>query len=133
MNNFLEFVDIQALLKSEREKRRMTYEDVANGLGCSASYVYRIEMGRRKKPSYEIVSRMVNFFNLTEEDLMKYSKGSVISFETKPSVRLEKELLQFIRKMNPDSFQEIKCLVKKIKEYQTIYLQEYAHESKPPV
>lgn len=113
----MELVDISKLLKEERTKRFMTYEDVANGLDCSASYVFRIEKGKRKKPSYEIVGKMINFFELTDEDLQQYIKGNV---PINKKEKIEKDIIEFITQLDVNSFSEVSNLLNRIKEYQKL-------------
>lgn len=114
----MELVDIPKLLKEERTKRFMTYEDVANGLDCSASYVFRIEKGKRKKPSYEIVSRMINFFELTDEDLKKYINNEDIQDYVPKKEEIQIDILNFIKNMDINNFSEVSELLNRIKDYQ---------------
>lgn len=112
-------IDIKKLLREERLKRGLTYEDLASELGCSASYIFRIEKGRRKKPSYELVGKILAFFDLSSEELKKYIAGEQeVMLNTKE--RLEKDLLEFMKNMDVNNFSDIHMLTKKIKEYQKV-------------
>ena len=103
-------IDIKKLLQEERTKRGLTYEELASELGCSASYIFRIEKGRRKN---------LAFFDLSSEELKKYIAGEQeVMLNTKE--RLEKDLLEFMKNMDVNNFSDIHMLTKKIKEYQKV-------------
>lgn len=112
-----ESLNIRKLLQEERTKRGLTYEELANELDCSASYVYRLEKGKRKKPSYEMVGKILAFFNLSTEDLKKYIEGNKVNVINQKE-KLEKDLLDYIKNMDVNKFEDIQILIKKIKEYQ---------------
>lgn len=119
MNTKIKLVNVQKMLKEERAKSFLTYQDVANALGCSASYIFRIEKGRRKKPSYEIVSKLINFFELTDHDLIKYIDHDV-KVEEKESILLEGEITQFVKSMNVNSLTDVNELISKVKTLQEV-------------
>lgn len=123
VKNIVELVNIQKLLKEERQKRLMTYEDVGNALGCSASYVFRIEKGKRKKPSYEIVSKMINVFELSDSDLNKYIDGD-IALEVNKVEESEKDIINFIKKMDVNDFSQVNLLLQQVKEYQNLSVEQ---------
>ncbi|MYL57565.1 helix-turn-helix domain-containing protein [Virgibacillus halodenitrificans] len=111
----LHHINIQKMLEIERHKRFMTYEDVAKGLGCSASYVFRIEKGKRKKPSFEFVSKMINFFGV--DNLSIYMDSP----ESKKSIQRENRklrLLKFIETMDSNSVTQVQYLLEMVNEYQ---------------
>ena len=97
----------------------MTYDAVAIGLGCSASYIFRIEKGKRKKPSYEFVSKMINFFDI--DDLSIYMDSP----ELRKSIQNEKEeeqrLLKFIETMDSNSMTQVNKLLEMVDEYQNSF------------
>lgn len=110
----VESIDIRRLLSTERSKRGLTYEELAKGIGCSSSYIFRIEKGARKSPSFEIVAKIIKYFGLTNEELKKYQKGSELN--SKEVLLLE--IMDTIRMMDVDNFNEIVTLVERIKKYQ---------------
>ncbi|MFC0015222.1 MULTISPECIES: helix-turn-helix transcriptional regulator [Allobacillus] len=67
-------LDIAKLIKVEKSKNGFTYEKIATEVGCSSSYVFRLEKGLRKEPSYTVVKRMIEMFGLSEDDLEKYRR-----------------------------------------------------------
>lgn len=111
----LQYINLQKLLRTERQKRFMTYEDVANGLGCSSSYVFRLEKGKRKKPSYEFVSKMINFFEV--DDLSVYIDSPELGKSIKERQEKEQRLLEFMETMDCNSMAQINELLQMIEEY----------------
>lgn len=109
----LDLINVKRLLETERVKRFMTYEDIGKGVGCSASYIFRIEKGVRKKPSYDIVSKIITFFNLTDKELSTYIDGELDQEEV-----IKQDILSFISDMNCDNFGEVSHLLEYIKNYQ---------------
>lgn len=94
----------------------MTYEDVAKGLGCSASYVFRIEKGTRKKPSYEFVSKMINFFEIDDPSI--YMDSSELRKSIQNEKEMEQGLLKFIATMDSNSVTQVKELLGMVEKYQ---------------
>lgn len=117
MLSTIESLNVAKMLEVERKKKNMTFEDVGSGLGCSASYVFRIEKGKRKKPSYELVSKMIRFFMLSPEDVLKYSNQKPI-IKKQESTYLEEEILKFIKKMDVNVVSEVNNLLSRIEMYQ---------------
>ncbi|RYM01470.1 XRE family transcriptional regulator [Sporolactobacillus sp. THM7-7] len=76
-------LNVSILLKNEREKRFLTFEDVGAGVGVSASYIFRIEKGM-VTPSQKVVSQLIKYFGLETKDLSKYPQETV-KRETSPS------------------------------------------------
>lgn len=111
----LQYINLQKLLRTERQKRFMTYEDVANGLGCSASYVFRLEKGKRKKPSYEFVSKMVNFFGV--DDVSVYIDSPELRKSIKKEQEKEQKLLKFMETMDCNSVAQVNELLQMVDEY----------------
>ncbi|RKO61713.1 helix-turn-helix domain-containing protein [Caldibacillus debilis] len=111
----LEKLDIQRLLRNERQRRFMTYTDVANGVGVSSSYIFRLEKGMRKKPSYEILARIVDFFDLDYQDLMNYIEGEIPSEIQKDP---QKDLLDYARSMDTKNMDQVNQLLELVRAYQ---------------
>ncbi|MBO1005916.1 helix-turn-helix domain-containing protein [Pseudogracilibacillus auburnensis] len=109
-------IDIQKMLKEERQKKSMTYEDVAQKLSYSASYIFRIEKGKRKKPSYEFVSKMINLFGV--DDLSVYMDKTKLIKPIQNGKEQEQELLKYIRTMDSDSITQVEVLLEMVNEYQ---------------
>ncbi|EGT0693497.1 helix-turn-helix domain-containing protein [Clostridium perfringens] len=56
--------NIAQVLKKERENKGLTLNSVAKEVGMSASYLYRIEEGERKKPSIKFLRSLAEFYNI---------------------------------------------------------------------
>lgn len=93
----------------------MTYTDVANGVGVSSSYIFRLEKGMRKKPSYEILARIVDFFDLDYQDLMNYIEGEIPSEIQKDP---QKDLLDYARSMDTKNMDQVNQLLELVRAYQ---------------
>ena len=111
MKNYQD-LDIKRLLKEERKKNGYTYEETANGIGCSSSYVYRVEKGSRKTPAYKVVNNIINFFGLKESDLLKYRTNA-------NAVEVQRiKLMEQLEKINTKDFEEVSQLIQNIEKYQ---------------
>ena len=54
-----------------RTQRKMSLQDVEKLTGVSASYIYRIEKSERKMPSFPIVEKLAQAFDVPTEELLK--------------------------------------------------------------
>jgi len=87
-------LDLGRLLNNERKKRFLSISEVARGVGVSPSYIYRLEKRERNTPSFEIYSRIINYFNLSYFDLKEYAQKK----EDKDSILdIEIKILEFLR------------------------------------
>lgn len=87
-------LDLGRLLNNERKKRFLSISEVARGVGVSPSYIYRLEKRERNTPSFEIYSRILNYFNLSYFDLKEYAQKK----EDKDSILdIEIKILEFLR------------------------------------
>ena len=78
-----------AVIRSAREGMKMTVEKLADKVGVSARYIYRIESGL-KKPSYDLLCKLIRELSVSAD---------LIFFPDKPSddseiVRLLRELCE---------------------------------------
>ena len=51
-------------LRTLREERGILLKDMAADLGVSATYLSALEHGRRSKPNWSFVQRVINYFNI---------------------------------------------------------------------
>lgn len=58
-------------IKQLRRKNRKTRKDVANHLGITEIYLYEIERGNRVGFNSEKISKIKDYFNLSEDDLIQ--------------------------------------------------------------
>ncbi len=57
-------------MRQERLKKEWTLEDVAEKVGTTKQTIQRIETIQRK-PSYEVLVKLENLFNLSHRDLLE--------------------------------------------------------------
>lgn len=58
-------------IRSERDKKDMSLRDLAEKVGCSAPFLYDIELGRRH-PSDELFTKIARHIGVSREVLEKY-------------------------------------------------------------
>ncbi len=57
-------------MRQERLKNDWTLEDVAEKVGTTKQTIQRIET-KQRKPSYEVLVKLENIFNLSHRDLLQ--------------------------------------------------------------
>lgn len=110
---------IGELLKKERSKRGMTLQEVGEGIGCSPSYIYRLEKGARKQPSYAVAKAILDFFELPENSLTFYESK-------KKSVELKMEMDLMSLNMDTENFSHVQKYMEIMKHYQQALQEEKA-------
>lgn len=68
-----------AKLRQLREERSITLKDMARALNVSSAYLSALEHGRRGKPTWVLLQRIITFFNVIwdeAEDLQRLSELS---------------------------------------------------------
>ncbi|RCW62875.1 helix-turn-helix domain-containing protein [Saliterribacillus persicus] len=99
-------LDIKRLLREERNKRGLTYDQVARRVGCSTSYLFRVEKGARKVPSENVMRNIIDYFELSEEELMNYNRdisdvdyntGSLLESANSVDVNNLKDVVRFLQ------------------------------------
>ena len=53
-----------ARLRQLREARGLRLKDMADELGVSATYLSALEHGRRSKPNWSFIQRVIHYFNI---------------------------------------------------------------------
>jgi transcriptional regulator with XRE-family HTH domain len=53
-----------ARLRQLREDRGLRLKDMADELGVSATYLSALEHGRRSKPNWSFIQRVIHYFNI---------------------------------------------------------------------
>lgn len=110
-------LDLGRLLNQERKKRFLSISEVARGVGVSPSYIYRLEKRERNTPSFEIYSRILNYFNLSYNDLKEY-----LQKKEENILDIEIKILEFLRSKDIEKVKSTDFLVlveeykKRIKE-----------------
>lgn len=55
-------------IRELREERGVSQKEMAASLGVSAAYLSALEKGRRGKPSWEFLQRIIGYFNVIWDD-----------------------------------------------------------------
>lgn len=64
-------------IKEARINKGLTLQEVADEIGCSASYIHRIESGARKGFNYQIYSKLTELLDIENpEDIISKEKMS---------------------------------------------------------
>ena len=59
-----------ARLRQLREDRGLRLKDMAEELGVSATYLSALEHGRRSKPNWSFIQRVIHYFNIIWDCLL---------------------------------------------------------------
>ena len=68
-----------ARIRALREARNIRQADMAQALGVSSAYLSALEHGKRGRPSWHIIQRVISFFNIIwddAEDLVRLARIS---------------------------------------------------------
>jgi transcriptional regulator with XRE-family HTH domain len=57
-----------SMLRDLRRQRGVTLKDMADAVGVSAAYLSALEHGRRGKPTFDLVQRLIGYFNIIWDD-----------------------------------------------------------------
>ena len=79
------------LVKRLREKRGLSYHQLATETGISASYLLRLENGDRRSPSLKVAFALANVLDMSIEQLKESVDAS--TYEESKRVKLEELLL----------------------------------------
>ncbi len=66
-------------LRILRANRGVTQKDMAKELGISSAYLSALEHGRRGAPSWDLVQRIIAYFNIIWDDAEKLQKLASLS------------------------------------------------------
>jgi len=55
-------------IRQLRAQKKVTMKEMANALGVSAPYLSALEHGRRGRPSWYLLQRTINYFNIIWDD-----------------------------------------------------------------
>jgi transcriptional regulator with XRE-family HTH domain len=53
-----------AMLRDLRRQRGVSLKQMADAIGVSAAYLSALEHGRRGKPTFDLVQRLIGYFNI---------------------------------------------------------------------
>lgn len=69
------------VIKEYRKEKGLSLRSFAERIGCSYEYIRLIEAGRRRKPNYELISKVANEMNISFGDLIGILEISVVQKE----------------------------------------------------
>ena len=55
-------------MRSMRAERNLTQKDMAAAIGVSSAYLSALEHGKRGRPSWYLIQRIINYFNVIWDD-----------------------------------------------------------------
>lgn len=94
-------------IKELRAERNITQKEIADFLKCSPNVYSRYEIGARN-PSYEILIRIADFYNVSTDYLFDHKVAEHSSFLDK-----ELELIKLYRKADNRARQDALSILKK--------------------
>lgn len=68
-----------AKLRAMRAERSMTLKEMARGLGVSSAYLSALEHGRKGKPTWFLVQRIITHFNVIWDEAEEIQRLAEIS------------------------------------------------------
>lgn len=60
---------MQFILQEIRKSKKGTQRQLSNKTGLSVSYIQKLEVGKRRKPSYEVVNKLAIALGVKSEEL----------------------------------------------------------------
>ena len=66
------------VLKGLRKERNLSLQDVADEIGCSASYLHRLENSTRKNPSMKMVQNLAEFYQVNLSEILAIDQGEMV-------------------------------------------------------
>lgn len=81
--------NVAETLKELRKEKGYTLQKVADAIGCSPSYLHRLENSSRKNPSMRVVTQLAEFY---DADMALITGVSISSNDTVPTDTLVEEL-----------------------------------------
>lgn len=66
------------VLKDLRKERNLSLQDVADEIGCSPSYLHRLENSTRKNPSMKMVQNLAEFYQVNLSEILGIEQGEMV-------------------------------------------------------
>ncbi|RCS22338.1 XRE family transcriptional regulator [Phyllobacterium salinisoli] len=66
-------------LRELREERNVSQKDMAAEIGVSAAYLSALEHGRRGQPTWDLLQRIITYFNIIWDDAEELQQLATIS------------------------------------------------------
>lgn len=89
------------MLKQLRREKGLTLQSVADGVGCSPSYLHRLENNSRKNPSIAFASKLAEFYDVELSSLMGMDEQEMADLMVGSQFRqeIEEEINKAVAKM----------------------------------
>lgn len=84
------------VLKQLRVEKGLTLQGVADRIGCSASYLHRLENNSRKNPSMKMVQTLAEFYEVELNKLLGIDQGEMV--EVIAAVELKQTIAEELKK-----------------------------------
>ncbi len=112
-------MDFGQRLKSLRDEKAVTQEELSNYLGVGRPTIAGYET-KGKQPSFEILKKIANFFNVSIDYLLGRTDMRQLIKEQKKSDSTSDEISKEIYNLSPESQAELKKLIElyKLKDMQ---------------
>ena len=95
------------VIKEYRKEKGLSLRCFADRIGCSYEYIRLIEVGRRRKPNYELLSKVANEMNISFGELTSMLEVPTVQEEgLKNEKDIEKDTDNTCRR-NPNSIRRI--------------------------
>ena len=77
------------MLKELRKERGVTLQTVADAIGCSPSYLHRLENNDRKNPSFTTMTKLADYYKVDMSELTELSQGQMTDLMTSTEIHEE--------------------------------------------
>lgn len=107
-------------LRNLRSERDITLKQMSEAVGVSAAYLSALEHGRKGRPSWYLVQRIIAFFNIIWDDAEELVKLANISHPriaidtaglSPQATALANQLAENVRELKPDELERIAAIL----------------------
>ncbi|MEO4043842.1 helix-turn-helix domain-containing protein [Hoeflea sp. CAU 1731] len=107
-------------IRDMRRKRSISQKTMAAAIGVTPAYVSALEHGHRGQPSWELVQRIIGYFNVIWDEAEELQKLAAISHPrivvdtsglSVDATRLANRLASDIGKLDESAIREMLCLL----------------------
>jgi len=103
-------------MRKLRAERGITLKDMADGIGVSSAYLSALEHGKRGRPGWHLIQRILTFFNIIWDDAEEVVRLARISHPritidtsglSPKATELANRLADDIGRLDPSALEEI--------------------------
>lgn len=112
-------------LRELREERGVSQKDMAKSVGVSAAYLSALEHGRRGQPTWDLLQRIIGYFNIIWDDAEELQNLAAISHPrvtidtaglTPEATELANLIARHIRILDKDTVRQISLSVEEARK-----------------